>query len=81
MPRRKKIDEFQRTYVKFKIVCNNTVNGGDCYGETFCQPECGHKEIWCLTHRVMICTCCYPECPSCVLSKDAHAVIRRTTWL
>ena len=35
----RKID-YNQIHKKFKIICNNTVNAGDCYGETMCACKC-----------------------------------------
>lgn len=61
---RKKKDKYQVAYQTYKIVCNNSVNGGDCRGETYCN-NCAHKDFWCDKHRVMVCNCCYKYCPPC----------------
>ena len=43
---RKKKDKYKFAYQTYKIVCNNSVNGGDCRGETYCN-NCDHKDFWC----------------------------------
>ena len=35
----RKID-YINVHKRFQIICNNSVNGGDCYGETMCVCKC-----------------------------------------
>ena len=62
-----------KIYKKYKIICNNTVNYGDCHREYICKGKCSHKNIWCNECKIMICGCCYnsnfkfnKKCPSCL---------------
>lgn len=60
------------------IICNNSVNGGDCYGTSSClckindeyekyysghRPQIEHEEYTCC--KMKICQCCYCKCPLC----------------
>ena len=60
-----------KIYKQYKLICNNTINYGDCYGGFICEGKCLHKNIWCNECRLMICGCCYHSikfknvCPSC----------------
>ena len=68
MPRRKQnknLDKYQTIFKRYKIVCNNSVNGGDCYGETYCDNKCIHKDFMCKIHNIVVCNCCYSDCLSC----------------
>jgi hypothetical protein len=43
------------------MVCNNSVNGGDCYGESFCDDfECGDA------HKLHHCACGIKFCGCCL---------------
>ena len=62
--------DYKKKVDKCKIVCNNTINYGDCYGETFCNScnhpkyiycSCGLKfcgHCWYQQHRFTICPYC-----------------------
>lgn len=44
-------------------ICNNTVHGGDCYGETFCDDytcDPPHQDRWCKC-GILFCGCCYDQ--------------------
>ena len=32
--------QYKTVYKNFGIVCNNSVSGGDCYGQTMCACKC-----------------------------------------
>jgi hypothetical protein len=57
------------TFKKYKIICNNSLYGGDCYGETFCPQKCGHEDFKCLNCDILFCGCCHDFnsylCPGC----------------
>ena len=73
----------RETFRRFGILCNNSVHGGDCYGETHCL--CGltdyglqkfynrrrkmtpilHNEYSCAKCQMIVCGCCYSDCPHC----------------
>lgn len=53
-------------------LCNNTINSGDCYGETHCFEEnggCSHKDFRCVNCGCFFCGCCHFYkryiCPTC----------------
>ena len=46
-------------------ICNNSINIGDCFGETYCENECSHKNFHCKICNKLICNCCYKSCPIC----------------
>jgi len=56
-----------------KLSCNNAMNYGDCYGETFCNDySCGdaHPEWFCENCKITVCGCCANKqfqgvCPLC----------------
>ena len=71
---------YKNIYKKYKIICNNSVNGGDCLGETYCNNgpqlntsenrivsylQCAHTNFYCRKCTIMICQCCYKKCPCC----------------
>lgn len=37
--------DYKKIYDKYRLVCNNTVNGGDCRGETMCQCQLTDSEL------------------------------------
>lgn len=44
----KKFAQFVARYGNTQLLCNNSVHGGDCYGETYCNDfECNHKVKTC----------------------------------
>ncbi len=61
----------------YGILCNNTIYGGDCYGDSYCsyKKKCEHEDIKCnQCDKIIICGCCYYlhginicECPICNL--------------
>ena len=60
-----------RTETEQWSFCNNTIQGGDCYGETFCDDySCSHKIMRCACGYIW-CGCCfakqhkYTYCPDC----------------
>lgn len=83
LPQKKAVtDEKQKNPYLFAfrlygIVCNNSVRGGDCYGETSCGndysrngvgKQCLHRDWICPNDQcqVKVCECCYGgNCPSC----------------
>lgn len=100
-------DYYQQVFQQHGIVCDNTVEGGDCYGEYGCgckvseedlhrewcerkrkekreklktQKEQKEKEITfseykkkrdihknfkCIYCKILVCACCYENCPGC----------------
>ena len=36
----KRIIDYGQIHKRFKILCNNSINGGDCHGETMCVCKC-----------------------------------------
>lgn len=50
------------------LICNNTTNGGDCWGWTGCE-SCGHSQgygTYCTEHDHRLCLCCgMLECGCC----------------
>jgi len=61
--------DYKYIFKHYKLVCNNCVNGGDCYSETYCEGKCEHKKKLCKKCLIDICGCCYAlkygECPNC----------------
>lgn len=62
--------KYNDVYKMYKLVCNNTVNGGDCYGESYCDENCNHKDIMCRECNILLCGCCLElqnggKCPCC----------------
>ena len=62
----------QREHAKVRInfACNNAIDGGDCYGESYCTSydkrsktyvkTCQHEDFMCVSCGcVKICGCCY----------------------
>ena len=62
-------------YKKYKIICNNSVNYGDCYGDSYCDM-CKHQDMFCSKCNIRICGCCYTlcykKCPSCNENLDTN---------
>lgn len=58
-------------FKKHRKLCNNTINGGDCYGETYCEHDLNekHKDFMCVNCGCFFCGCCYFYkkyiCPRC----------------
>ncbi len=79
MKSKQTIKYYKKIYKEYKIICNNSVNGGDCLGETYCgelkfhKPsnrmiydlQCNHKDFFCQECKILVCNCCYKHCPSC----------------
>ena len=60
--------DYKLIYKKYRLICNNSVNGGDCYSETYCKEDgCQHKpdQYRCAVCNMTICSHCYQDCPSC----------------
>jgi hypothetical protein len=62
---------------RYKTACNNPINGGDCYGDTYCNGySCeGHFDWTCKKCNWEICShCAYykweDRCPGCGLTKQ-----------
>lgn len=34
--------DYQKIFKKYKIICINSVNGADCYGDSYCH-DCNHE--------------------------------------
>jgi hypothetical protein len=59
-------EDFIKIHKRYKLICNNSVYGGDCHGETFCEGNCDHRNLVCKECRMFICGCCYEkQCPCC----------------
>lgn len=61
--------DYQKIFKKYKIICNNSVNRGDCYGDSYCH-NCNHEDRQCVNCVIVICGCClnlhYDNiCPAC----------------
>lgn len=66
---------FSKLFKTHKIICNNSVNQGACYGDSYCS-SCQHPDVWCGTCKIRICGCCYAlcyhmKCPSCQLNTSS----------
>ena len=49
-------------------LCNNNLFGGDCYGQSYCDLDkegCDHENIKCRSCQLIVCGCCYRDCPLC----------------
>lgn len=57
-----------------EMLCG-VARGGDCYGETTCSINCGHREIQCDIHNLRLCGHCYYTCVAC-----RPPVIMRNTY-
>ena len=61
--------DYRKVCKDSQLVCNNSVQGGDCYGESYCPVDCKCKDRWCETCQIRICGCCYElrylHCPGC----------------
>lgn len=62
------IKDYKRIASKYKIICNNSVSGGDCFKDTFCDLQCNHQDKLCQNCKFLICGCCYSKCPCCFTS-------------
>lgn len=40
VPSRVREVDYDAIHKRFKILCNNSINGGDCHGETMCVCKC-----------------------------------------
>lgn len=60
--------------IKWKFLCNNSMYGGDCYGESYCNDNCGHVDYICPCCNFKICACCsYHKSPfmeRCLMCKQ-----------
>jgi hypothetical protein len=60
------INKYMQANKLYKIVCNNTINFGDCYATTFCDLPCKkHKDHMCDICCIYICGHCFQKCPNC----------------
>lgn len=76
--------QYKTSYKNYGIVCNNSISGGDCYGQTMCACKCFlydvnyfkcytkplnkndlHHDYKCKNCDIIVCGCCYSECPEC----------------
>lgn len=37
--------DYKKIYDTYKFICNNTVNGGDCHGETMCLCQLSESDL------------------------------------